>query len=987
MQLLNLLDEQRQWSPCIFYVDDQANHFSEFEKINAEEGYQIHHCMDVKNSLLMALELQPDIIILSLEIQDMDLIEVIGFYKSHAVLSNTAIMATSQFQESEKITSALANGVDDFLLQPYCPALVHKRIRNTLQIIANQKSDRIQMALSNVLEESLNEIYIFDAESLHLFYASRGATKNLGYTAQELHTMTPFQLVKEDSRAQFEEAFQSLLESQDSQAFLNTEFMRKGGTYYPAEVYLQQTTVFSKPAIVALVMDITKLVQEREQVERLARAIESSADAVFVTDTTGTITYVNPAFSELYGWSAEEAIGQTPKCLKSHLNPESTYQEIWSQLLSGKTWKGTLINRRKVGQGPSGLPLLGQSSRQAKNWLEEFRWVHMTVSPIYDKQGDCISYVALQRDITEKVLDEKKQAQKHIQAVIRAGVAKSLQQQTSLKEKLDHVLSALLGISEYQHLRRGCLYLNNPETNQCELISTYGKFSIAPPLTYHEYWFVEEFAEFPRSVIQTHIINQCNCDSTSNEECNAQESHGHYLIPISHLGEPLGAMVLSSESFPDDDPDHIQFLQSIGELIGMAVINDRLTEDLKTAQQKAVEANISKDMFLANISHEIRTPMTAILGYSEILMDQLESKSQVKMIDTIKQNGDYLLCLINDLLDLSKINSQKMAVELMQCSPSQILFNVESLLKVRADKKCIGYITEFDGAIPEHIQTDPTRFKQILVNLVGNAIKFTDQGAVRVVARYLMENQVPFLQVEVVDTGVGITDNQMQRLFQPFVQADASMTRRFGGTGLGLTICKKLTEMLNGSISVTSISSVGSTFVIKIPTGVAADVNLVQYDSGGHDLVIEKVAAPAVPDNLKEYFGFSPRVLVADDGADNQHLLSYILKKWQCEYDIVENGKLAVEAVQAAEEQGAPFDIILMDIQMPVMDGFTATKTLRDSGYSKPIIAITAHAMNTQLQKCIEAGCDAHTSKPINRKQLLSLICEYTMREQAQMTN
>lgn len=987
MQLLNLLDEQRQWSPCILYVDDQANHFVEFEKINTEEGYEIHHCLDVKNSLLKALELKPDIIILSLEIQGMDLIEVIGLYKSYAVLANTAIMATSQFQESEKITIALANGVDDFLLRPYCPALVHKRIRNTLQIIANQKSDRIQMALSNVLEESLNEIYIFDAESLQLFYASRGATKNLGYTSQELNSMTPFQLTKEDSRAQLEEAFHSLLERHDSQAFLNAEFKRKGGTYYPAEVYLQRTTVFSKPAIVALVMDITKLVQEREQVERLARAIESSADAVFITDTTGIITYVNPAFSELYGWSAADALGQTPRCLKSHLNPEETYQEIWNQLLSGKTWKGTLINRRKVGQTVSSLPLLGQSSRQEKNWLEQYRWVHMTVSPIYDKQGECISYVAVQRDITNKVLNEKKQSQKHLQAIIRARVAKSLQQQTSLKEKLDQVLSALIDIPEFQHLKRGCLYLNNTKTKQCELLSRFGDFVVSPPFTYHEYWFKEEYAEFPHSVIQTHIINQCHCDSKTKAERQSDGSHGHYLIPISHLEESLGAMVLSSETFPDDDPDQIRFLQSIGDLIGMAIINDRLTEDLKAAQQQAVEANISKDLFLANISHEIRTPMTAILGYSEILMEQLESRSQVKMIETIKQNGDYLLCLINDLLDLSKINSQKMTVELMQCSPTQILFNVESLLKVRADKKNIGYTTEFDGPIPEYIQTDPTRFKQILVNLIGNAIKFTDQGAVSVIARYLIEDQVPFLQVEVVDTGVGITDNQMQQLFQPFIQADVSMTRRFGGTGLGLTICKKLIEMLNGSISVTSVSAVGSTFVIKIPTGVPADVNLVQYDSEGQDLVIEEVASHTVPDSLKEYFGFSPRVLVADDGADNQHLLSYILKKWQCEYELAENGKVAVEVVQTAEEKGTPFDIILMDIQMPVMDGYTATKTLRASGYSKPIIAITAHAMNTQLQECIAAGCDAYTSKPINRKQLLSLICKYTMREQAQTTN
>ncbi|QDT41024.1 Sensory/regulatory protein RpfC [Gimesia alba] len=442
-------------------------------------------------------------------------------------------------------------------------------------------------------------------------------------------------------------------------------------------------------------------------------------------------------------------------------------------------------------------------------------------------------------------------------------------------------------------------------------------------------------------------------------------------------------MVLFSDIFPDDDPDQMLFLNSLGELIGVAIANDRLTEELKSARQEAVEANISKDLFLANISHEIRTPMTAILGYSEILMEQLEPGSQVKMIDTIKQNGDYLLCLINDLLDLSKINSQKMTVELMCCSPAEILNNVEILLKVRAEKKHIEYLTEYDGAIPEYIQTDPTKLKQILVNLVGNAIKFTDEGSVRVITRFLNEDSSPCLEIKIVDTGVGITDDQMKKLFQPFTQADASMTRRFGGTGLGLTICKKLIEMLNGSISVTSISSVGSTFNLKVPVGNPEKVNLLQYDSGSQGQAENAADVPEITGNLKDHFGFSPRILVAEDAVDNQNLIAFILQKWQCELKMVENGELAVEAALLAEQQGTPFDIILMDIQMPVMDGYTATKQLRDAGYEKPIIAITAHAMTSELQGCLAVGCDSYTSKPINRKQLLGLICQYTNREHA----
>ncbi|MCA9017664.1 MAG: response regulator, partial [Planctomycetaceae bacterium] len=209
------------------------------------------------------------------------------------------------------------------------------------------------------------------------------------------------------------------------------------------------------------------------------------------------------------------------------------------------------------------------------------------------------------------------------------------------------------------------------------------------------------------------------------------------------------------------------------------------------------------------------------------------------------------------------------------------------------------------------------------------------------------------------------------------------MTRRFGGTGLGLTICKKLIEMLDGSISVTSVSSVGSTFLLKVPVGNPEKIHLMQYDSGCQGQEETAMDLPEVTGSLKDHFGFSPRILVAEDAVDNQNLIAFILNKWQCELKMVENGELAVAAALAAEEQGTPFDIILMDIQMPVMDGYAATRTLRESGYTRPIIAITAHAMTTELQGCLAVGCDTYTSKPINRKQLLGLICQYTKREHA----
>lgn len=979
MQFLKLLEQQRNWSPRILFIDENIAHFREFESIHAGSGYDLHLALNAKASLMLGLQVLPDIIVINLDLHEADPIEMIRFFKSQDVLSNTAIIATSEIREISKIEQALDYGLDDFLLRPYSESLVRKRIRNTLQVIAIQRSDRIQMALSNILEESLNEIFIFDAISYEIFYASRGAAKNLGYSLPELHVSTLTQLATEGTRGQLEETLLALLEKDNAQALLNSELERKDGTQYPVELFLQRSTVFSKPAIVALAKDITQIVQQRAEVERLARAVESSGEAVFITDTQGVIQYVNAAFTKLYGLSANEAVGQTPKIIKSSMNSSSIYQEMWGQLLSGNTWKGALINRRKASRRlSSDLPLLGQKTRQHKKWLDDYRWVQMTVSPIVNQQGDCISYVALQRDITKKVLEEKKQAQRHLHAIIRAGVAKSLQKQDSLKVKLQQVLARLIDRPEYKELKQGCLYLTDRTTRECELVTQYGEFHSPPPKEYGEFDFAEKGESYSVTVSQSLIVNRCQCDDGQQDGSKQRSSHGHYLIPLTFRKEHLGWLVLFCDIYPDDDPDQLQFLNSLGELIGVAVANDRLTNELKTARREAVEANVSKDQFLANVSHEIRTPMTAILGYSEILMEQIESGSLVSMIETIKLNGDYLLSLINDLLDLSKINSGKMTVEMMSCSPAEILKNIETLLKVRAQEKQIEYRTEFEGRIPESIQTDPTRLKQILVNLIGNAIKFTNVGSVRIVARSVEAGPVRSLEISVEDTGVGMTDVQLKKLFQPFTQADVSMARRFGGTGLGLTISKKLAELLKGTITVSSVSGKGTAFMLTIPTGNPEQENLVQYSSPG-----ELSETLQLPDSLKAYCGFSPRILVAEDGVDNQRLISFILKKWECEVEIVENGKLAVSKALAATEQGTPFDLILMDIQMPEMNGYEATRELRTAGYQKPIIALTAHAMTSELQSCLAVGCDAHTSKPINRKELLALICQYVKREHA----
>jgi PAS domain S-box-containing protein len=408
--------------------------------------------------------------------------------------------------------------------------------------------------------------------------------------------------------------------------------------------------------------------------------------------------------------------------------------------------------------------------------------------------------------------------------------------------------------------------------------------------------------------------------------------------------------------------------------------NRNLEEATARANQMAVQAeqaNRAKSEFLANMSHEIRTPMTAILGFSDVILEcgDLEKAPPERMeaARTIKRNGEYLLGLINDILDVSKIEAGMLAVERIVCSPCQILSEVESLIRVRSAAKGLDLKIEYEGPIPETIQSDPTRLRQILINLLGNAVKFTETGSVRLITR-LAEAATgrPFLEFDIVDTGLGMTGEQAARIFQPFSQADMSTTRKFGGTGLGLTISKRLAEALGGEVTlVDTAPGVGSRFHVTIATGSLTGVKMLDNPMEAGMLKPE-VAAESLVDAAR----LDCRILLAEDGPDNQRLIGYILRIAGAEVSVAENGELAVEAALKARDAGMPFDIILMDMQMPVMDGYQATGLLRQKGYTGHIIALTAHAMASDRAKCLAAGCNQYAAKPIDRRKLLQVIRE-----------
>ncbi len=705
----------------------------------------------------------------------------------------------------------------------------------------------------------------------------------------------------------------------------------------------------------ALEQTFRRLVQSERRAQLALRELALQKQAldehaiVSETNAQGKIVYANRKFCEVSGYEYHEILGQDHRILSSGVHPKSFWKEMYSALARHGVWHGEVCNRSKNG---------------------ELYWLQTTNAAFSDPQGRLLGYVSIRTDITERRRAEQanRKLAARLQAILQhAGHAIISTDNEGIIQIFNPAAEAMLGYSADEVIGQCTpLLFHDPEElhARAQAISNETGTRFPSPHELFSYLFSTPANQMDWTYIRkdgTRIPVLLSLSALTDADGTVQG----YMGVASDISEQKRV-----EQEIRDAKDELE--RANGQLAAALEHTQRLALAAK-------QATAAKSEFLANMSHEIRTPMTAILGYTDLLIEQDEATGRPRCdaLQTIRRNGLHLLDIINDILDLSKIEAGRMEIERVDVPLWPLLNEVRDLMCVRADQKGIELRIQALTPLPECANTDPVRLRQVLVNLVGNAIKFTEQGRVTVSIRYDDENRRGILRFIIEDTGIGISREQQGRLFHPFSQADTSTTRRFGGTGLGLTISKRLVDLLGGTITVESEMARGSRFTVRLDAGPAVPLDQRHFPADvarpaalevDHDL-------PALPLEAAPQIGPSKgTILLAEDGVDNQRLIGLVLRKAGYEVAVAENGRIAIEKIRQGETQGKPFDLILMDMQMPEVDGYSAARRLRDEGCQTPIIALTAHAMTGDREKCLAAGCDEYLSKPIDRSLLLATV-------------
>lgn len=797
-------------------------------------------------------------------------------------------------------------------------------------------------------------------------------------------------------------------------------FLNADGRYLTRRILPYLGENGRRDGVVITFLDVTRLEQREVELRLRDRAVNSIQSGIVITDATNAdqpIIYVNRGFEQMTGYTAAEVVGKNCRFLQGERTDPAAVGQIREALRQRQDCTVTLQNYRRDGTS---------------------FWNELRLAMVEDEQGGVTHFVGVQHDVTEQIQSERFlrrvlnslfafagvctpdgiliEANRtalesaglkaddvlgkpfadtywwsyapEVQETLRAAIRRAANGQQSrydvkvrVAEKqfitidfqivpmrddqgvITHLIPSAIDVTQRLRDQERLTVLgamaeqSNDFIGICDLsgqglflnaagrkLVGFGQDGIIEESNVRQFFFEEDL---PRAA---ELIRQVIDEGQASREMRFR----HF-----QSGEPIDVLW---DVFRIDDP-------TSGKPFALGTITQDIRQQkadqrrLIEAREKADAANRSKTEFLANMSHEIRTPMTAILGFADLLGEQLERPDDQHLIATIQDNGKHLLQIINDILDLSKIESGKLAIALSGCSPAALVQEIGALMKVRAADKQLQLSTAVGSGVPVMIQSDPLRIKQILINLVGNAIKFTDAGEVSLRVDY--DPQASELRFAVSDTGIGIDSDSQQLLFEPFTQVDGSDTRSSGGTGLGLAISRRLAERLGGRLAMESQLGVGSTFSLLLTVPAMSDVS-------------DTIATPTAAAKEDASIRLDCRVLVVDDRPEIRFLAERILAAAGAEVLIAESAEQALAMVEQSSDSPQHIDVVLTDIQMPRMDGYELARQLRQNGFERAIIALTAHALKADLDRCLAAGCDAYASKPLDRNQLLRLIAEHT---------
>ncbi len=692
--------------------------------------------------------------------------------------------------------------------------------------------------------------------------------------------------------------------------------------------------------------------KSEEKIHQLSLSVEQSPAAVIITNVDGNIEYVNNTFTEVTGYEKNEVLGKNPRILKSGKTTAKTYLDLWQTIGKSETWKGIFINKKKSG---------------------EIYYEEAKISPITNHDNKVTHYVAIKEDISERIEKEKellvaKDKAEESERRIKDLLIEMQIKNTEISELLDGA-KKILELSSFKKIAKilfdSCKKLTGAKAGYVALLSESGyennilfmdngdnNYNVDPNLAMLVRG-LKELAYKKKEVVYDNDIN--------NSEWLKHLPEGHaamknvLIAPLIIKNQAVGVIGIANKptNFTTSDA---RIVSAFGELASLALFNSQNIEELKEAKEKAEESDQLKSSFLLNMSHEVRTPMNGIIGFSQFLRDpELSSENRIRYINIVNESCQQLLKIIEDILEISKLETQQVEIMNEEFDPEEVTSNIFLEHKEICEQKGIDLNFHCKALKKRKLYSDKIKVVQILKNLLNNSIKFTHEGKIEIGIKDNKEH----IKFFVKDTGIGIEPDLKDKIFERFRQAEVAMSRNYGGTGLGLAIAKGYIELMNGKIWVESEKDKGSTFYFELP----------------YQNTKNAITKPMVEDVQEPIISFiNAKVLVAEDEEINFQYIKRVFNGLGIENIVrAHNGREAVDMINDEDD----IDLIMMDLKMPIMNGFEATQKIKSMKSNIPIIAQTALAIPGDREKALEAGCDDYIAKPIDYDSLLNLIEKY----------